>query len=305
MQPELVGARVCDDDVPVPIDDDRPASAARRWTAIGAVAVLTLTGIALVPSWLVSLDVRGLPVTGQERLGAVNDTRATLLQVVGGVVLAFGIIATWRRLRINEEELRASRDGQITERFSRAIDHIGSASVDVRMGGIYALERVARNSPADRDAIMALLCAFVRGHSPWPPDQSRQLPADTPLDEIPTLAVRSNDVQAAVTTLGRLQTLRGAERIGIPRVDLRYARMDTLTLDNANLGYANLSRARMRGTSLRGAYLRGADLRQAELQSADLREADLREASLEGARANTDTRWPDQFDPLAAGIVTQ
>lgn len=49
---------------------------------------------------------------------AQNDVRATLLQGLGGIVLVVGAFATWQQLAV-------SREGQITERFTRAIDQLG------------------------------------------------------------------------------------------------------------------------------------------------------------------------------------
>lgn len=46
----------------------------------------------------------------------------------------------------NEETLKATRAGQLADRYTRAIDQLGSATVDVTIGGIYALERIARDS---------------------------------------------------------------------------------------------------------------------------------------------------------------
>jgi hypothetical protein len=42
-----------------------------------------------------------------------------------------------------------SREGQATDRYTKAIEQLGSDKIDVRIGGIYALERVARDSPRD------------------------------------------------------------------------------------------------------------------------------------------------------------
>jgi hypothetical protein len=39
----------------------------------------------------------------------------------------------------------------------------------VRLGGIYALERIVNDSPDDRAIIIEVLTAFVRTHAPWPP----------------------------------------------------------------------------------------------------------------------------------------
>ena len=84
-----------------------------------------------------------------------------------------------------------NREQQLTERFMRAIDQVGHPALDVRLGGIYSLERLAQESPEDHGPIIEILAAFVREHAPWPAREGngRRRP--------------STDVQAAVTILGR------------------------------------------------------------------------------------------------------
>jgi hypothetical protein len=269
--------------------------------------------IVLTPGWIVDLDARGAALPPASRVSAVNGVRTALLQAIGGAVLAYGAYATWRRVRLNELELRATRDGQVIERYSRAIDQLGSDSVDVRMGGIHALARLARTSPEDRAAIVAVLSTFVRGHAPWPPKLPDQPPVDHRLADLPSLAMRANDVQAAITALGRIRAGGAEERISVPHSDLRYAQLEGGYLVRANVGDTGMARVRMRGAVLRDAYLCRSDLREAQLQradlrGADLRGADLRGADLEGARlagasADRTTRWPSGFDPAAAGVL--
>ena len=59
----------------------------------------------------------------------------------------------------------------MTDRYTKAIEQLGSDKLDVRIGGIYALERIARDSPRDHPTVMEVLSAFIRDHShdPWPP----------------------------------------------------------------------------------------------------------------------------------------
>ncbi|WP_433616271.1 pentapeptide repeat-containing protein [Dactylosporangium sp. CA-139114] len=266
-------------------------------------AAAGLAAVLLLPPFVVDHDLGRTSVSANERLTAINNARTVLLQALGAVILALGAYATWHRLRINEEELRLSRSAHTTERYSRAVEHLGHDSLDVRIGGVYALEQIAGQSPPDRDAIIAILRAYVRGHSPWPPGLPGQPPADTPPAQLPTLAMRANDVQAAVDVLVRLHDSGGAERLLLPRCDLRYARMNGAVLRGANLGDSALTRARLRNADLRGCLLGNADLRQAELDGADLRGTDLATVRLEGALANAATRWPDGFDPVAAGVV--
>jgi hypothetical protein len=59
-----------------------------------------------------------------------------------------------------------TRRRQITERFSQAIDQLGSESPEIRLGAIYALERIARE---DRDyhwPIIEILSTSVRHFAP-------------------------------------------------------------------------------------------------------------------------------------------
>ncbi len=78
------------------------------------------------------------PTDAGERTSLLQTTA----QLVGGSALLAGLYLTWRTLQVNQE-------GQITERFSRAIEHLGDDRLAVRLGGIYALERIARDSPRD------------------------------------------------------------------------------------------------------------------------------------------------------------
>jgi len=64
--------------------------------------------------------------------------------------------------------------GQVTDRYIKAIERFGSDKLDARIGGILALERIARDSAR-------VISAFIREHSPskWPPAE-RYEPALTP-----------------------------------------------------------------------------------------------------------------------------
>jgi hypothetical protein len=59
----------------------------------------------------------------------------------------------------------------VTDRYTKAIEQLGSDKLDVRIGGIYALERVARDSAKDHPTVIEVLKAFIREHSHerWPP----------------------------------------------------------------------------------------------------------------------------------------
>ncbi len=92
------------------------------------------------------------------------DARAKLLGVlvvlVGGLVGVGNLVfvqrnlwATQDTLKVTEKRLEVDRTSQITNRYTQAITQIGAdrdggPNLEVRLGGIYALERIAKDSPA-------------------------------------------------------------------------------------------------------------------------------------------------------------
>jgi Pentapeptide repeats (8 copies) len=256
-----------------------------------------------------------------DRLKLENDVRATLLQGLGGLIAIVTAVTTWLgtksrdqelALRVATEEMALSREAQVTQRFAQAVDQLGHESVDVRIGGIYGLERIARDSVVDRTPITEVLASYVRGHAPWPPALVGQYTGEAPAQQLPQLQFRSPDVQAVLTVLGRRSDMAfDSERLDLSNVDLRKAFLPDTRFDhaslrrthlegawlaNASLRGADLGDARLDGASLRGANLegawlanaslRGADLGDARLDGASLQGADLRNARLEGAQLN-------------------
>jgi hypothetical protein len=299
-------------------------------TGCGLLALL-FCGIFVVPRLLYPplsrAELRGVTsaqarIQLQQAQGQLaGNARSAALQGLVGLVVVVGAVATWWQVLI-------SREGQITERFTRAVDQLGGPNVDVRIGGIYALERIARNSTADRKAIMFLLGAFVRTHMPWPagaPD-GPQHPTAAVDEDLPWMRVRAPDIQAAMGTLGRLPPSRDEQAISLSRVDLRSVALRGARLNGSRFRYANLARSVLGGVWLERSDLTAADLRQAYLehahltranlsrasmQSADLRHADLSRADLRGAnlsgailvgtaltgaQADNATTWPVGFD---------
>lgn len=293
----------------------RPASWVIPYLVAGGLAVL-LAGVLLLPRLLYPpLSAADLaPIADPERRVVLqqaqselqNDARGILLQGFGGLLLVAGALATWRQVTVN-------RQGQITERFTRAVDHLGSDNVDVRLGGVYALERVARNSYEDRASVAAILAAFVRTHSTW--DTGTAAPQAW-------MQTRAPDVQGALGVLGRRPPSHDEEQLRLSYTDLRrsYLRdgqfqgvefrhatfagavMRHCAFDGADLYDCDMSTVHARGASFVGASLgaanlTGADLSEADLRDVDLRGADLSEATLEGAdltgaRGDEATRWP-------------
>lgn len=176
----------------------------------------------------------------------------------------------------------------ITERFTRSIEQLGNKEETIRIGGIYALERIANDSPRDGWTIMEVLSSFVRGKQNIKGQDIAQLPG-----------IRA-DTQAALTAIARrkinletehqyldlsLTNLREANLVGanLDRVKLNNTILINADLRKANLNLANLSNANLNGANLTETQLDGANLIQADLSNTNFSAANLNEANLNKA----------------------
>jgi uncharacterized protein YjbI with pentapeptide repeats len=309
----------------------------RRWlgwslAGVAGAAVLTTAlwfCIAVLPQRLYpplsNADLAGLSPADQAarregRAKLQNDARTALLQGLAALLVlsgaGIGAAVTLRQVRIGREQLEQARqqarrsdkrvrkqiavaqEGQITERFTRAVDQLGQPGpdrLDVRLGGIYALERIAQDSPTHRLAVVEILTAFIRSHAPWPPRLPGQYRADAPIDELPSLQTRAPDIQAGLTVIGRRPTHEDDPGLDLMKTDLR----------EANLGGANLTRAGLARTNLTKAWLSRADLTKALLDGAVLTGAQLTEANLTGAQlfqADLTKAWLSRADLTEAWL---
>jgi hypothetical protein len=206
-------------------------------------------------------------LNGTQLGAAVNSIRTTLLQGLAGLALVIGGFFTARQLRI-------SKEGQVTDRYTKAIDQLGNReALEVRIGGIYALERIGKDSEKDRRTIVEVLAAFVRQHAP--------LPGGIPqTDEPRQVANPAADVQTAISVLGRLPAPEGI--IDLSLTDLTGANLAGANLTGVNLAGTRLVDAELAGAKLVGANLDGAKLRGANLNSATITRAILTGADLTG-----------------------
>jgi hypothetical protein len=341
---------------------------------IGSVGSV-LGSILFFPKWIVDQDLgaRVTALTPDQLAAAINSVRGTLLQAIGGIVLVVGVVATWRQLRLsrmqltlaqeqaNESsrnsdqqlaiarqqmkqtqdvaqlELRLTREAQLTDRFTRAIDQLGSSSLDVRLGGIYGLEKIARDSPSDLEAISDILSAYIRQHSPWPPVREGQCPEEAPIEQVPELRMRAADVQAALYALGRgvaSSKVVDLSDVDLRRADLSHSQLQYALFSSSHLEasdfteaclqkacflFVDLTQAVMSGTDLKGGSFKDVSLKNvlfadAELDNVELDQVDLSGADLKSARhldsavfqeatADTGTAWPNLSGSLPAGVT--
>ena len=291
----------------------------------------TLIGLAIFGAVVVSAPaawnwwkLQRTPSTDRKlQFDASLEVVKTAATIAGGIVLFlnFGVAnrnaeianrnVELAQKKLEQETEKARADAKLAEsrlmmeRFSKAVDMMGNdKSIHLRLGGIYALESIARDSSDNKiddnyRLVLEVLTAFVRENSPWSPQKNPQegepqskaeesLPPP-PIEQLPVegtgrseeIRPLPTDIQAALTVLNRRKHKDkdwDLQPLDLCKTDLRRANLSDANLQKAVLMGANLQEA-----DLLRANLQEADFWQANLQKAYLREANLQKASLTGA----------------------
>lgn len=232
-----------------------------------ALGLIALLGMRM---WEVPPNVLG-SVAPYEREKLATEYRRTLIaavtagaQVVAGILLLAGLYFTWRSSIAAERTLALATEGQVTERLTRATEQLGAEELGRRLGGIYGLERIARDSERDHWPVMEILSAYAR-------ERGR---AASTVDE---------DIHAILKVIARRKV---AHEVALPaeaRIDLSGIVLTNIDLSGGNFTRVRFAQASMRGAKLERAMLAGCDFDFADLEGASMNGADLTGASLNSA----------------------
>lgn len=250
--------------------------------------------------WAYWIEPKGVQTNGTE---GVRNLVWSLATLVGGAAAGIGLILAARRTKAANHQAEAALtqtktafESLVTERFTKAVEQLGDEKRAVRLGAIYALERIAKDSARDRDTIVETLAAYIRELASWtPPSHEEKTKREEEIDyELPdpdyeiTRPHLAIDIAAALTVICRLLPTGDPIR---QKVDLRRTDLRGLDAPGIDLSRMRFDLANLNGTNLRGANLSWADLSRAYLLKADLSGADLSRANL------------NMVDPKVAGMI--
>ena len=271
--------------------------------AAAAVLAVVFAWVLFVPAadWLARQDIGNAAGVSLET--ARNNARGNLLALTAGSAALGALIFTARNFALQRRTLELAEEGQrrtlelaeqgqrrtqelaeqgqVTDRYSKAIEHLGSEKLDIRIGGIYALERIARDSARDHPTVIEVLTAFIREHSP-----TSEIPVNGNVISPQPLQA---DIHAAVRVIGRRDPSKDIGQINLTKTNLYGADLYNASLNDADLTEAYLGNAELADAYLDNVMLNGANLTGADLNGADLNGANLNSANLTGAnltRAN-------------------
>jgi uncharacterized protein YjbI with pentapeptide repeats len=130
------------------------------------VAVLGVASIAAI--WLIANDVNG-----KDRASVQIDAIKYSLGFIAAGGAAVALLLNIRRQLVTEFahdlEIRKQRhvetdaaERRVTEIYTKAVEQLGHADAAVRLGGFYALERVAQDNVGQRQTVVNVICAYLR-----------------------------------------------------------------------------------------------------------------------------------------------
>jgi uncharacterized protein YjbI with pentapeptide repeats len=197
---------------------------------------------------------------------------SSFVQILGGVVLSITAYVGWKNFKIAE-------DKQVTERFSKAIEHLGSDKLNIRLGGIYALEQIAKDSPEKYHwTITTILANFI----------CDMCPNSSLISSEPISSRTQSDAKSALIVLGRRSINQDTkeEFINLRNIKLVNVEIQGANFSNADFSDSDLSGADLRDTTLNGVKFRKTNLSNVNFKDTNLSDADLRNANLRNAKLN-------------------
>ena len=216
------------------------------WFAFSAVVLLLAGIVCSAVFWWWLHPTTSTTASNSETLRNVG------LLIAGGLAFIFALWRGWmaeRQASAAQHQADTAQQSLLNERYQLGAEMLGSEVLSVRLGGIYALERLAQEHTEEYHIqIMNLLCAFVRH-----PTKDESLTVKQP----PRYSLRE-DVREVVTTIGRRREagLAIEKREGY-RLDLRGADLSGLILFRSNLAKADLREANLVPTAFNEVDLSG------------------------------------------------
>ncbi len=222
------------------------------------------------------------------------DTVSNILLVIAAFIgVIFGIWRGWVANKAADSAVRSAesaarnsetaKKSQVTTSFTAAISQLGDKELSIRLGGIYALRKIAEDhSESYKEVVGNTLQAFIRSTSRYQLSEKEISDCEGDEDKLKEKdeGLNGQDLKEDITAA--LMSLKGLEikRLSLPNSVLNGADLERAYLGAADLRGADLRGAYFRQANLGGADLRGADFGEANLGWADLRGADFGEANL-------------------------
>lgn len=234
---------------------------------------------------------------------------ALLAAVALSATIPFQLIKVW----VNERLAKTTEQGHMTDRITKAVEQLGAEktvkedgiektvpNLEVRLGAIYLLKRIAQDSLRDHIPVMEILCAYVRNNARPIPDRDwdHNISSENLLNETENKVLIRSDIQASLSAIGR----RDPKRVQYERntaqysLDLTHTNLDWAKFDKLDFRFADFTNSSLVGTSWflskldRALFvystLLGANMWMADIPGVNFLAANMAESNMIGVNAN-------------------
>lgn len=256
------------------------------------LAVLFSVGVFLI----FKLVERVWTGTGADTVPAASAALTAIAALFGAIFLTWRTVVAHWQARAVQQQTAIAKETHYTTLFTTAVEQLGATrevnrpdgrkdtvpNLEVRLGAIYAFERIAQDSERDYWPILEALAAYVSNReNAGDPLTEQDVEMSDKFgdwwDEIRPVRV---DIQAAITAIGRRPKEQNRSN---PNQTVSVS-LTRANLQKANFSYGNFSHAQMNSAYLEAALFAFANLRDVNFGSARLQGADFGNALLDGTK---------------------
>lgn len=129
----------------------------RRWLVVVGVVVVVCATVAVMV-WL----LREAGSDPGRRMDAIKTGFTVGLGGGGSIALFLAFRRQWHQEAVAVVTMRDADERRVTEQYVKATEHLGSPLAQVRIAGLYALERLAQTNPEQRQAVADVIASYLR-----------------------------------------------------------------------------------------------------------------------------------------------
>ncbi|WP_199896483.1 pentapeptide repeat-containing protein [Streptomyces niger] len=266
-----------------------PARSFKKWTMrITLLAIAIFAALIWPPnipeSWwiIVRPDFTGL--SKDELVTAQGQLRLFGVQAFAAIGASIALLYTARNFAL-------ARRGQVTDRFTKALERLSSSQIYVRIGGILALKQILQDAPNQAEDAAQVLQTFVHEHT------EEQGEIDGTECVLPDVQVALSALGHAVHRAGTSLQLRTRKLAG---ADLRGFRLENADLAGSSLKGAEISLCSLIDTDMSGIDATDANMSHSRFWDCDFFEGRLHKVEMEFADFSYATFNESEITPLYA-----
>lgn len=231
----------------------------------------------------------------------LTSTAALTAVTTAVVALPFTVLKTI----YNRRQTHVAEQSHLTDQINKAVENLGATrqvgdrlepNVEVRVGGLLALERIAQTHPAEHIRTIDIICAYlVENSQSFVKSHVEMDENGIPISESP-IAARQD-----LNTVLRILSVRSVDQISMEnkrphRIDLRELDLRGLRIEGISFVECDLTRARFCGAELNVTYFEDSYLKDCNFDFCSLSRVEFSSSPMSYASFISANFYQTSFD---------